>query len=130
VELARGRQKISVSLDSEVFERAKRAADSLGIPLSTWLFQAAEEAAGLAEVRTALAEEVYGEPDENAMAQTRTRLDEAGVGQWETADEAAARMTALARLRGQLPSEPQRRASKDLAKLASAAEYPIRLLTV
>jgi hypothetical protein len=105
-------KKISISLDSEVFARAKRAAGSLGIPLSTWLSQAAEEAAALAEARTALAEyiEVYGEPDEAAMAETRTRLDMAGVGQWETADEAAARMTALARLRGQLPTEPQRRA--------------------
>ncbi|HEX4102562.1 MAG: hypothetical protein WA731_03580 [Pseudonocardiaceae bacterium] len=103
-------KKISISLDSEVLERAKRAASSLGIPLSTWLSQAAEEAAGLAEARTVLAEyiEVYGEPDEAAMAQTRARLDKAGVGQRETADEAAARMTALARLRGQLPAGPQR----------------------
>ena len=109
-------KKISISLDSEVLERAKRAASSLGIPLSTWLSQAAEEAAGLAEARTVLAEyiEVYGEPDEAAMAQTRARLDKAGVhgresGAWiQTADEAAARMTALARLRGQLPAGPQR----------------------
>ncbi|MBA2472217.1 MAG: hypothetical protein H0V41_08265 [Pseudonocardiales bacterium] len=105
-------KKISISLDSEVLQRAKRAAGSLGIPLSTWLSQAAEEAAGLAEARAALAEyiAVYGEPDEAAMAQTRTRLGKAGVGQWETADEAAARMTALARLRGRLPAEPQRQA--------------------
>lgn len=105
-------KKISISLDSEVFERAKRAAGSQGIPLSAWLSQAAAEAADLAEARAALAEyiEVYGEPDEAAMAQTRARLDKAGVGQWETADEAAARMAALARLRGELPAEPQRRA--------------------
>ncbi len=105
-------KKISISLDSEVFERAKRAAGTAGIPLSTWLSQAAEEAAGLADARAALAEyvEVYGEPDAEAMAATRARLDKAGVGQWETADEAAARMTALARLRGELPTEPQRRA--------------------
>ncbi|MGB6164253.1 MAG: hypothetical protein WCF33_07545 [Pseudonocardiaceae bacterium] len=105
-------KKISISLDSEVFERAKRAAGSQGIPLSAWLSHAAAEAAGLAEARAALAEyiEVYGEPDEAAMAQTRARLDKAGVGQWETADEAAARMAALARLRGELPAEPQRRA--------------------
>ncbi|MGH3865650.1 MAG: hypothetical protein ACRDQ4_05830 [Pseudonocardiaceae bacterium] len=105
-------KKISISLDSEVFERAKRAAGAQGVSLSTWLCQAAEEAAGLAEARAALAEylEVYGAPDEAAMAQTRTRLDKAGVGQWETADEAAARMSALARLRGELPVEPQRRA--------------------
>ncbi|MGH3685622.1 MAG: hypothetical protein ACRDRU_27760 [Pseudonocardiaceae bacterium] len=66
----------------------------------------------LAEARAALAEyiEVYGEPDEAAMAETRARLDKAGVGQRETTDEAAARMAALARLRGKLPVEPQRRA--------------------
>lgn len=84
-----------------------------GIPLSTWLSQAAAEAAGLAEARAALAEyiEVYGEPDEAAMAQTRARLDKDGVGQWETADEAAARMAALARLRGcELSGKAQRRA--------------------
>ncbi len=105
-------KKISISLDSEVFERAKRAAGSEGIPLSTWLSQAAGEAAGLAEARAALAEyiEVYGEPDAEAMAETRARLDKAGVGQWETADEAAARMAALARLRGEPPTEPQQRA--------------------
>ncbi|PZS37340.1 MAG: hypothetical protein DLM62_19775 [Pseudonocardiales bacterium] len=105
-------KKISISLDAEVFERAKRAAETEGVALSTWLSEAAEEAAGLAEARAALAEyiEVYGPPDEDAMAETRARLDEAGVGQWETADEAAARMAALARLRGELPAEAQRRA--------------------
>jgi hypothetical protein len=104
-------KKISISLDSEVFERAKRAAGSQGIALSTWLCQAAEEAAGLAEARAALAEylEVYGGPDEAAMAETRARLDKVGVGQRETADEAAARMAALARLRTELPAEPPRR---------------------
>ena len=105
-------KKISISLDAEVFERAKRAAEAEGIALSTWLSEAAEEAAGLADARAALAEyiEVYGPPDEDAMTETRARLDKAGVGQWETADEAAARMAALARLRGKLPTEPQRRA--------------------
>ncbi|MDQ2880138.1 MAG: hypothetical protein M3Y48_02495 [Actinomycetota bacterium] len=102
-------KKISVSLDSEVFERAKRAAEAEGVALSAWLSEAAEEAAGLAEARAALAEyiKVYGPPDEDAMAETRARLDKAGVGQWETADEAVARMAALARLRGELPAEPQ-----------------------
>jgi hypothetical protein len=105
-------KKISISLDSEVFERAKRAAAAEGVALSSWLSQAAEEAAGLVEARAALAEyiEVYGPPDEDAMAETRTRLDKAGVGQWETAEEAATRMAALARLRGERPAEPQRRA--------------------
>ena len=55
-------KKISISLDSEVFERANRAAEADGIALSTWLSEAAGEAAGLAEARAALAEdiEVYG----------------------------------------------------------------------
>jgi|AntDryMetagUQ889_1029465.scaffolds.fasta_scaffold11251_3 predicted nucleic acid-binding protein len=105
-------KKISISLDAEVFERAKRAAHAEGMPLSTWLSQAAEEAAGLAEARDALAEyiEVYGEPDAEAMAKTRARLDAAGVGQWETSEDAAARMAALAKLRGELPSDAARRA--------------------
>ncbi|MBV9013479.1 MAG: hypothetical protein JO272_15810 [Pseudonocardiales bacterium] len=105
-------KKISISLDSEVFDRARRAAEAEGIALSAWLCQAVEEAAGLAEARAALAEyiEVYGPPDEAAMAETRVRLDKAGVGQWETPDEAAARIAALARLRGELPGEVQRRA--------------------
>jgi hypothetical protein len=83
-----------------VFERARRAAKAEGVTLSTWLRQAAEEAAGLAEARAALAEyiQVYGPPDEDAMADTRTRLDKAGIG--------------------------------DLATLASAADYPVRLLTL
>lgn len=105
-------KKISISLDSEVFDRAKRAAEAQGVALSTWLSEAAEEAAGLAESRAALAEyiEVYGPPDEDAMAETRTRLDKAGVGLWETAEEATARMAALARLRNEPPAEPRRRA--------------------
>lgn len=105
-------KKISISLDSEVLERARRAAEAEGVTLSTWLCQAAEEAAGLAEARAALEEyiQVYGPPDEAAMADTRARLDKAGIGHWETTDEAAARIAALARLRGALPVEVQRRA--------------------
>lgn len=104
-------KKISISLDAEVFERAKRAAKAEGVALSAWLSGAAEEAAELAEARAALAEyiEVYGPPDEDAMAETRARLDKAGVGQWETAEEAAARMAALARLRTDAPADPWRR---------------------
>jgi len=105
-------KKISISLDAEVFERAKRAAAAEGISLSTWLSQAAEEAAGLAEAHEALAEYivVYGEPDPEAMAATRARLDDAGVGAYETAEENAGRMAALARLRGEVPPDSQRRA--------------------
>jgi hypothetical protein len=44
------------------------------------------------------------------MAKTRARLDAAGVGQWETSEDAAARMAALAKLRGELPSDAARRA--------------------
>jgi hypothetical protein len=43
------------------------------------------------------------------MAETRTRLDNARVGRWETAEEAAARMAALARLRTDASAEPWRR---------------------
>lgn len=105
-------KKISISLEAEVFERAKRAAAAEGIHLSTWLTQAAEQAAGLAEARKALAEyiEVYGEPDDDTMAETRARLNAARVGQYETADEALARMAALAKLRGEPPPEAARRA--------------------
>lgn len=104
-------KKLSVSLGTEVYERAKRAAAAEGVSLSTWLSQAAEEAAGLAEAHEALAEyiAVYGEPDPEDMAATRGRLDEAGVGAYETAEEKAIRMAALARLRGESPPEPQRR---------------------
>ena len=49
-------KKISISLDAEVLERAKRAASAEGVALSTWLSHAAEEAAVMAEAREALAE--------------------------------------------------------------------------
>jgi len=105
-------KKISISLDSEVSERAKRAAAAEDVSLSTWLSQAAEEAAGLAEAHEALAEYIatYREPDPEDMAATRGRLDEAGVGTYETAEERAVRMAALARLRGESRPEPGRRA--------------------
>lgn len=48
-------------------------------------------------------------------------------GHRETAAEAAARMAALARLIDAAVLTPD---PKDLAKLTSAAEYPVRLLTV
>ncbi len=105
-------KKISVSLDTEVYERARRAADAEGVPLSAWISRAAGEAANLAAAQAALVEytEVYGEPDEDTLAEARAELD--GIGFWkpETADEAAARMAALARLRGEMPGEHARRA--------------------
>lgn len=105
-------KKVSISLDTEVYERARRAAETEGVALSTWISRAAGEAADLAAAQAALAEytDVYGEPDENTMAEARAELD--GIGFWkpETADEAAARMAALARLRGEVPGEHARRA--------------------
>lgn len=104
-------KKISVSLDAEVYARAKRAATAEGIPLSAWMSRAAEEAAGLAEAQAALAEytEVYGEPDLEAMAQARAELGSIGFYEPETPDHAAARLAALARLRGEVPGQQHRR---------------------
>ncbi|MGH3982386.1 MAG: hypothetical protein ACRDST_06795 [Pseudonocardiaceae bacterium] len=105
-------KKISISLDSEVFEQAKHAADVEGIALSAWLSRAASEAADLAAAQAALAEyiEVYGEPDPDATAQARAELDAIGFWKPETAEERAARLEALARLRGEVPSQTRRRA--------------------
>ncbi|MGH3773245.1 MAG: hypothetical protein ACRDRW_17930 [Pseudonocardiaceae bacterium] len=105
-------KKISISLDSEVFERAKRAAETEGIPLSAWLSRAASEAADLAAAQAELAEyiTVYGEPDEEAMADARAELEAIGFWKPETAEEKAARLTALARLRGEVPDQTYRQA--------------------
>lgn len=82
------------------------------MPLSAWISRAAGEAADLAAAQAALAEyiEVYGEPDEDTMAQARTDLESIGFWTPETADEAAARRAALARLRSELPGPQARRA--------------------
>jgi hypothetical protein len=98
-------EKMSISLSVEVAERARRAAAYEGIPLSTWLSRAAEEAAGLAEARAAMADyiEQYGEPDPEVTARSLERLAAAGVGELETPEETAARLAVLARLRGELP---------------------------
>jgi hypothetical protein len=105
-------KKISISLDSEVFERARRAAEAEGIPLSAWLSRAASEAADLAAAQAALAEYigVYGEPDEEAMAQARAELEAIGFWKPETTEERAARLAALARLRGEVPEQTYRHA--------------------
>jgi hypothetical protein len=105
-------KKISISLDSEVFDQAKRAADVEGIPLSAWLSRAASEAADLAAAQAALAEyiEVYGEPDQQAMAAARAELETIGFWKPETAEEKAARLEALARLRGEVPDQTYRQA--------------------
>ncbi len=105
-------KKISISLDTEVFERAKRAAAAEDLPLSAWLSRAAGEAADLAAAQAALVEytEVYGEPDEETMAQAQADLESIGFWTPETPDEAAARLAALARLRGETPGRQNRRA--------------------
>lgn len=93
---------MSISLSSEVAERARRAAAQEGIPLSTWLSRAADEAAGLAEARTAMAEHIarYGDFDQDTAARSRERLAASGVGRPETPAETADRLAALARLHG------------------------------
>ncbi len=54
--------------------------------------------------------EVYGEPDEDTMAQARADLESVGFWTPETADEVAAWHAALARLRGEMPGQQTRRA--------------------
>jgi hypothetical protein len=99
-------EKMSISLSSEVAERARRAAAQEGISLSAWLSKAAEEAAGLAEARTAMAEYIalHGEPDPAVAARSRERLAAAGVGQPETPEETAKRLATMAWLRGDSPA--------------------------
>ena len=46
-------EKLSVSMPGVVVARARRAADRAGVPLSTWLAEAAEAAADLAEAQAA-----------------------------------------------------------------------------
>lgn len=103
-------KKISISLDSGVFEQAKHAAEVEGITLSAWLSRAASEAADLAAAQAALAEynEVYGEPDEEAMAQARAELEAIGFWKPETAQDRDARLAALARLRGEVSDQTRR----------------------
>lgn len=100
-------KKLSISLDTVAFERAKRAADAEGVSLSFWLSRAAENAAAEAEARATLAEYLaaYGEPDAEAMAAARAELRDLGLGQPEPADHTAVRAGALAQLHGQVPSQ-------------------------
>ena len=95
-------EKISVSLPDHVATRARRAAERAGLPLSTWLAEAAEAAADLDEARAAFAEyeAVYGPPDPEEAASMDAKLAEAGVFEPETPEERASRLAALARLRG------------------------------
>lgn len=99
-------EKLSVSLPDIVVARARRAAERAGVPLSTWLAEAAEAAADLAESRSAA--EAYaarfGEPDPDELAEVRAQLAAAGVGRPESQEDIAARRAALARLLS-LPQE-------------------------
>jgi hypothetical protein len=99
-------EKLSVSLPDIVVARARRAAERAGVPLSTWLAQAAEVAADLAEAHSAADEYAarFGEPDPDELAEIRTQLAAAGVGRPESPQDIAARRAALARLLS-LPQE-------------------------
>jgi hypothetical protein len=101
-------EKLSVSLPDTVATRARHAAERAGLPLSTWLAEAAETAANLAEAHQAAEEyeATYGEPDPHELQAGRAQLAEAGViiGAAETPEYAARRRAALARLLG-LPEE-------------------------
>ncbi len=100
-------EKLSVSLDSQVAARARKAAAAEGVSLSTWLSAAAERAANLAEARAAWGEHFaeFGEPDEEAVAAAEADLESVGFWKAETPEHAAARRDALARLYGETPSE-------------------------
>lgn len=95
-------EKISVSLPDYVATRARRAAERAGLPLSTWLAEAAEAAADLDEMRAALEEyeATYGPPDPEAAARMDAKLAEAGVFEPVPPEVTAANRAALARLRG------------------------------
>lgn len=101
-------EKLSVSMPGVVVARARRAADRAGVPLSTWLAEAAEAAADLAEAQAAAQDyaDRFGEPDQAELEQIRAELAEAGVGAPESSADSAARTAALARLLG-LPEERQ-----------------------
>ncbi|WP_433266497.1 hypothetical protein ACQPZF_41010 [Actinosynnema sp. CS-041913] len=99
-------EKLSVSLPDTVTARARRAAERAGVPLSTWLAEAAEAAADLAEAQAAAQEYAarFDEPDPEELERIRAQLAEAGVGAPESPEDTAARTAALARLLG-LPNE-------------------------
>lgn len=95
-------EKLSVSLPGMVAARARRAAEHAGVPLSTWLAEAAEAAADLAEAQSASEEYAarFGDPDPDELAEIRTQLAAAGVGKPESQEDMAARRAVLARLLG------------------------------
>jgi hypothetical protein len=95
-------EKLSVSLPGVVVARARRAAERAGVPLSSWLAEAAAAAADVADARAAAEEYVaqFGEPDPAEAAAVRADLAAAGFGQPEPAVDIAARQAVLARLLG------------------------------
>ncbi|WP_017624587.1 hypothetical protein [Nocardiopsis chromatogenes] len=95
-----GVEKLSVSLDKEVYDKVREAAAQCGLPLSTWLGRAAERAAELQRAESALHKQFsdHGEPSAEDRAWARDQLDAAGVGHAEPADSVSARREALQRL--------------------------------
>lgn len=93
-------EKLSISFDPETIGRARRAAARSGLPLSTWMAQAAARVADLEEARAALDEQfaAHGEPGDEERGWAHNALAAAGVGRSEPAEETAARRAVLARL--------------------------------
>ena len=95
-------EKLSVSLPVVVVARARRAAERAGVPLSSWLADAAAAAADVEDARSAVEEYVdqFGEPEPDEAAAVRAELAAAGFGRPEPKAEVAARTAALGRLLG------------------------------
>jgi hypothetical protein len=73
--------------------------------LPTMLVLSSAAQAALAEYN-----EVYGEPDEEVMAEARADLETIGLWKPETVHKRDARLGALARLLGEVPDQTHRRA--------------------
>ena len=93
-------EKLSVSLEAETVERARRAAEREGIPLSRWLNKAARQAADLEEGRIALEEHFaeFGAPSLEAEAHAERVIEETGIGRPIPGGRAQANQAALAHL--------------------------------
>ncbi|MFE9243038.1 hypothetical protein [Nocardiopsis sp. NPDC006938] len=93
-------EKLSVSLETETLERARRAAAREGVPLSRWLNRAARRAADLEEGSIALEEHFaeHGEPTAEAEAEAERVTERTGVGRPIPMDRARANQAALAHL--------------------------------
>lgn len=95
-------EKISISLDEETAKAARAAAEIEGMSLSAWLAKAAREAAQLLRAKQAMEDyiKLFGEPDPEAAAEMDRKLEAAGYWEPESPEEKAARLAALANLRG------------------------------